>query len=60
MNPLLDYFHATEARRNARIALHSRLPGWRIYFRAEMGRAIRKWRNYKAAVRKATSRRSAA
>lgn len=51
--PLWDYFHATEARRNARLALHSKLPGWRIYFRSEMGRAIRKWRSYADAVRAA-------
>lgn len=47
----VHFYHATEARRNARFALHSKLPGWRIYFKAEMRRAIRKWQAYAEAVR---------
>ena len=40
-----------DARRNARFALRSGLPGRMIYFRAEMQRAIRKWRQYAEAMR---------
>lgn len=46
-----NYFAAVEARRNAHFALRSRLPGRLIYFKAEMQRAIAKWREYVAAVR---------
>jgi hypothetical protein len=42
---------AQEARRNAHRAMRERLPGWRIYFKAEMNRAIRKWRTYAESVR---------
>lgn len=48
-----NYFAAVEARRNAHFALRTKLPGRRIYFKAEMQRAIRKWREYVAAVRAA-------
>lgn len=40
---LLD---SIEARRAARGALRSRLPGRVIYFKASMRRAISKWRQY--------------
>lgn len=43
--------NAVEARRHAHEAMKTRLPGWRIYFRAEMQRAIRNWRRYAEAVR---------
>jgi hypothetical protein len=48
---LRNFLFAQEARRNAHRALHERLPGWRIYFKAEMNRAIRKWRAYVDSVR---------
>jgi hypothetical protein len=43
--------NAVEARRHAHEAMKTRLPGWRIYFHAEMQRAIRNWRRYAEAVR---------
>lgn len=48
---LLEYYRAVEARSNARFALQSGLPGRVIYFKAQMGRAWRKWRAYKQLVR---------
>lgn len=48
-----NYFSAVEARRNAHFALRSGLPGRLIYFKAEMRRAIAKWREYVNAVRAA-------
>ena len=46
-----NYFAAVEARRNAHFALRSKLPGRVIYAKAEMRRAITKWREYVSAVR---------
>ncbi|MFA7256961.1 MAG: hypothetical protein WC047_05245 [Kiritimatiellales bacterium] len=40
------YFEAVEARQSARLAMHSRLPGWRIYHRSALRRAIINWRRY--------------
>lgn len=48
---LLAFYSAIEARNSARSALRSGLPGRVIYFKAEMRRAIRKWRQYVEAVR---------
>lgn len=48
---LRNFFGAMEARRNAHFALRSGLPGRVIYFKAEMRRAISKWRQYVNAVR---------
>jgi hypothetical protein len=51
VNALENLMAAMEARRIAHNVRRSRLPGWRLYFKAEMGRAIRKWRQYADAVR---------
>lgn len=48
---LLAFYSAVEARNNAHSALRSGLPGRIIYFKAEMRRAIRKWRQYAEAMR---------
>jgi putative component of toxin-antitoxin plasmid stabilization module len=42
---------AIEARRQAHHLRRSRGPGWRIYFRMKMARALRKWKQYAEAVR---------
>ncbi len=41
------YLDAIEARSKARLILRSRLPGWRIYHRMGMQRAISKWKQFK-------------
>lgn len=51
MSPLDCFQAALSSRNNAKFALRSRLPGWRIYFKAEMRRAIAKWRAYANATR---------
>lgn len=54
MSPLETYLAALQARRSAHSIRRSRLPGWRIYFKAEMQRAMRKWRAYADKVRTAS------
>lgn len=47
------YHDAVEARREAHFIMRSRLPGWLIYARAKLARAISKWQQYAEAVRNA-------
>lgn len=54
MSPHQLLLAAMEARKEARFALHSGLPGRLIYFRAAMRRAIRKWRQYAEMTRSAS------
>lgn len=51
MTPLQLFYLAQEARRNAHFARRTKLPWWRIYFKAEMRRAIRKWQAFAEAAR---------
>jgi hypothetical protein len=51
MNALRSYQMSIEARRSAHFARRTKLPGWRIYFKAAMRRAITKWRQYAEEVR---------
>lgn len=44
------YYDALEARRNAHSIRRSRLPGWKLYYRAAMRRAISKWRQFRRAT----------
>lgn len=44
------YFDAVEARRDAHSMRRSRLPGWKIYYRAAMRRAISKWQQFRRAT----------
>lgn len=48
---LLEFYRAIEARANAHFALHTKLPGRILYFKASMRRAIAKWQSYKQMVR---------
>lgn len=48
---ILEFRRAEEARSNARFAARTKLPGWKIYFRAEMRRAARKRRSFYAMMR---------
>lgn len=45
------YFNAIESRKDAEMAIRSRLPGWRIYARAAMRRSVRNKRRYFEALR---------
>lgn len=47
------FYDAINARREAHYLARVRGPGWRIYFRMSMARAIRKWRQYAEAKRAA-------
>lgn len=44
------YYDAIEARRNAHSIMRSRLPGWKLYHRAAMRRAISKWQQFRRAM----------
>lgn len=52
MSPLDCFQAALSSRNNAKFALRSKLPGWRIYFKAEMRRAIAKWGQYAECARR--------
>jgi hypothetical protein len=54
-----DFRRAVEARHAAHLQLRWRLPAWRFVHRLEMRRAIRAWKHYAKAVRKASHRRAA-
>lgn len=45
------YFNAIESRKDAEMAIRSRLPGWRLYARAAMRRVVRNKRRYFEALR---------
>lgn len=50
-SPTVWFHDAMQARRNARFVRRSKLPGWRLYHRSELRRAIKKWRLYAEAMR---------